>query len=249
MDKRAQNRDALLLAARERFGEAARALEQSVAFGHAHTQCSALGHAGAFLSLLNRESENALSYARQVRHFAAEHQLPVWTAIGEFYEGWAQFQNGAFKDGIAAMREALAGLQRINFTYWQPLILACLAEAHGRDGDGEQASKALKRAIEIVDRGGERWLDAELSRIGGDLMAGNDPSRAENLYRKALEIARARDAKSQELRAATALARLLRDQGRATEARDQLDRVYASFTEGHDFADMLDAKALIDELS
>jgi predicted ATPase len=79
------------------------------------------------------------------------------------------------------------------------------------------------------------------------LRRGNSEA-AEELYRKALSIAREQGAKLWELRAAVSLARLRRDQDRRAEARDLLAPVYSWFTEGFDTPDLKEAKALLDEL-
>jgi predicted ATPase len=71
---------------------------------------------------------------------------------------------------------------------------------------------------------------------------------AEELYRKALSIAEEQGAKLWELRAAASLARLRRDQGRRTEARNLLAPVYGWFTEGFDMPDLKEAKALLTTL-
>ena len=76
-----------------------------------------------------------------------------------------------------------------------------------------------------------------------------DPAKAEDSFRTALAIAREQGTRGYELRAATSLARLWRDQGRRTEARDLLAPVYGSFTEGFDTADLKDAKRLLEELT
>ena len=107
----------------------------------------------------------------------------------------------------------------------------------------------LDDALQIMDRTGERWFVAELNRYKGQLLLRQGRSEAaEELYRKALSIAREQEAKLWELRAAVSLARLHRDQGRHTEARDLLAPVYGWFTEGFDMPDLKEAKALIDEL-
>ncbi len=104
-------------------------------------------------------------------------------------------------------------------------------------------------ALEVVERIGERWLEAELNRQKGRLLLRQGHSEAaEELYRKALGIAVEQEAKLWELRAAASLARLRRDQGRRTEARDLLAPVYGWFTEGFDTPDLREAKALLDEL-
>ena len=102
----------------------------------------------------------------------------------------------------------------------------------------------------MVDRTGERWFAAELNRLKGQLLLRQgQPEAAEELYRKALAIARDQEAKLWELRAAATLARLLRDKGRRVEARNLLAPVYGWFTEGFDTRDLKEAKALFDELA
>jgi predicted ATPase len=107
----------------------------------------------------------------------------------------------------------------------------------------------LDDGLQIVERTGERWFAAELNRHKGQLLQrqGNSPA-AEDLYRKALSIAKEQEAKLWELRAAASLVRLRRDQGRHAEARDLLTPVFSWFTEGFDTTDLKDAKALLDEL-
>jgi predicted ATPase len=80
------------------------------------------------------------------------------------------------------------------------------------------------------------------------LLQKGHPDAADELYRKALSIAREQEAKLWELRAAASLAQLRRDQGRRAEARDLLAPVYGWFTEGFDTPDLKETKALLDEL-
>jgi predicted ATPase len=102
----------------------------------------------------------------------------------------------------------------------------------------------------MVERTGERWLEAELYRHKGQLLLRQGHSKAAaELYRKALSIAKEQAAKLWELRAAASLARLRRDRGRPAEARDLLAPIYGWFTEGFDTADLKEAKALIGELA
>ena len=73
-------------------------------------------------------------------------------------------------------------------------------------------------------------------------------AEAEACFTKALDVARARQSRSLELRAATSLARLWQAQGKRQEAQDLLAPVHDWFTEGFDTADLKDAKALLEEL-
>jgi predicted ATPase len=108
----------------------------------------------------------------------------------------------------------------------------------------------LDDALQIVERTGECWFAAELNRCKGQLLLRQrHPEAAEELYRKALSIAREQEAKLWELRAAASLARLRRDQGRRAEAGDLLAPIYGWFTEGFDTPDLKEAKALLDELA
>jgi predicted ATPase len=97
----------------------------------------------------------------------------------------------------------------------------------------------------------ETWCEAEISRIAGEIALKSsqpDTAKAQGYFERALAIARQQQAKSWELRAATSIARLWRDQGRRDEARELLAPVYGWFTEGFDTLDLKEAKALLDEL-
>jgi predicted ATPase len=129
------------------------------------------------------------------------------------------------------------------------LYIALLAGACEIAGQIEEGAARLDQALQVVERTGERWFGAELDRQRGRLLLRQGhPEAAEELYRKALGIAREQEAKLWELRAAASLARLWRDQGRRSAARDLLAPVYDWFTEGFATPDLKAAKAVIDEL-
>ena len=127
---------------------------------------------------------------------------------------------------------------------------ALLAKASEIAGQTEEAVTQLDDALHIVERTGERWFAAEVNRHKGQLMLRQGHSQAaEELYAKALSIAREQEAKLWELRAAVSLARLRRDQHGHAEARDLLAPVYDWFTEGFETPDLREAQALLDELA
>ena len=111
----------------------------------------------------------------------------------------------------------------------------------------------IDEALELVDRTGERWCLPELLRIKGELLRlaqdDNPTEKAEECFLEALAEARRQEALSWELRAATSLARLWRDEGKSAAAHALLSSVYDRFTEGFDTLDLRTARALIDELS
>jgi predicted ATPase len=122
-------------------------------------------------------------------------------------------------------------------------------------GRARQISEGLGAIEEMIahsERGQERWAIAELLRVKGEfLLLQGEPAAAaaaEDRFRQALARARQQSALSWELRAATSLARLWRDQGRPAEGMALLQPVYDRFTEGFETADLKAASALLDAL-
>src|SRR5262249_32106032 len=108
----------------------------------------------------------------------------------------------------------------------------------------------LKEALELVERTDERWYEAELYRLMAEAMiARSDRHNAERWLRRALQTAQKQGARFWELRAATSAARLWRDQGMRTEARNLLAPIYGSFTQRFDITDVKEAAALLAELA
>ena len=181
---------------------------------------------------------------------AIEQGFPYWRAQGTIYRGWVKVKNGDVTEGISLLRSGSAAYRATGSEAWMPQIIALLARACEIAGQIEEAVALLDDALQIIERTGERWFAAELYRHKGQLLLRQGhPEAAEELYRKALSIAREQEAKLWELRAAVSLARLRRDQGRRAEARDLLAPVYGWFTEGFNTPDLKEAKALLDELA
>ena len=111
--------------------------------------------------------------------------------------------------------------------------------------------KTLAEAFAHVDETGERYWEAELHRIKGELhlLPGGNEVDAEECFNQALEVAKSQTSKSLELRASVSLARFLQNKGKKHEARELLAEIYGWFTEGFDTPDLVDAKALLEELS
>jgi predicted ATPase len=130
-------------------------------------------------------------------------------------------------------------------------MLALQADAQLTIGKPEAALVSVAAGLKAVEKMGGAPLEAELYRLKGEaLLAGaGTVSEAETAIEKAIAVARRQNAKSWELRVATSLARLRRQQGRPQEAVALLAPIYGWFTEGFDTADLKDAKALLDKLT
>ena len=188
--------------------------------------------------------------ADQLVKVTTEQGFPVWRAVGTVHRGWVMVGNGDVAEGVALLRSGSAAYRATGTEMWTPHFFALLARACEIAGQNEDALTMLNKGLRIVERTGGRWLAAELERLKGQLLRRQGhPEAAEELYRKALSIAREQEAKLWELRAAVSLARLRRDQGRRAEARELLAPVYGWFTEGFDTPDLKDAKALLQELT
>ena len=180
-----------------------------------------------------------------------EQGFVYWSALGMIAEGWMLAAQGATAAGIARIRQGLAAHCATGAALYTSAQLGILAEVHGKAGEPEEGLRVLAEALALVDRSKEAYSAAELQRLKGELLLQRnraDEPAAEAAYRTAIKIAQAQQARSWELRAATSLARLWRDQGKRAQAHDLLAPVYGWFTEGFDTADLKDAKALLDEL-
>jgi class 3 adenylate cyclase/predicted ATPase len=181
---------------------------------------------------------------------ATEQGFPVYEALGTIYRGWVKIRTGDVVEGIPLLRSGSSAYQATGAETRISYHIALLARAYDIAGQGEDTLSLLNNALQVIARTGERWFVAELYRHKGELMLRQGHSvAAEELYRQALAIAGEQAAKLWELRAAVSLARLSGDQGRRSEARELLVRVYSWFTEGFDTLDLKSAKAVLDELS
>jgi predicted ATPase len=181
---------------------------------------------------------------------AQERGLAMVVAVGRIMRGAARAMLNPRDESVTAIREALAAYRATGARFQSTYHLILLAQAlAARDRCGEGLA-ALREAASLVEKTGERYFEAEIHRLEGNLLlAENGSAEAEACYLKALEVARAQEARSLELRAASDLARLWRQRGRHAEARDLLAPVYGWFTEGFDTADLKEAKTLLDKLT
>ena len=148
--------------------------------------------------------------------------------------------------GVAAWRSI--GMQRV----WIPFDLSYLAWAYAELGQLDEAWRCIDEALTAMETTKERWFEAEVNRIAGEIalqvVRSRTQPRQKLIFERALTVARDQQAKSWELRAAMSMARLWRDQGKRDEARDLLAAVYGWFSEGFDTLDLREAKVLLNTL-
>jgi predicted ATPase len=196
-----------------------------------------------------REAEEAAQAAISVCTEQGFTELVAWAKC---FLGWALIEQGKLTDGITKLSEGIAAVESIRTLISKSVFLGALADGYRKAGDAKRALELLDDGVDWANRTGERFYECELHRLKGEvLLMGNssNATAADNCFRTAIKLARVQSAKVWELRATMSLARLLAKQGRREEARAMLAEIYGWFTEGFDTADLVDAKALLDELA
>jgi predicted ATPase len=190
-----------------------------------------------------------LSSADEILALSSEQGFPLTTGVGNIMRGWCLAKLGSAVEGIPLLLAGLAKCRDADCTAIVPFLLTTVADAYRMTGQLEPALDRLVEAEDLTEATQERWAEAETHRLRGTLLLATGKSHeAEERYHRALLVARQQAATFWELRAATNLARLWRDQGKRTEARDLLAPVYGWFTEGFDTPVLQDAKVLLNEL-
>jgi class 3 adenylate cyclase/predicted ATPase len=175
-----------------------------------------------------------------------------WGAWGMMQRGFLMALTGKAPDAVQTITSGLTAMRATGTTMWMPLWLSYLTRANAEIGQFDDVRRGIGEAIVAVEAAKERWCEAEVNRIAGEialLSPKPDLAKAEAYFERALAVAREQEAKSWELRAAMSMARLWRDQGRRQQARDILAPVYGWFTEGFGALDLKRAKAMLDELA
>jgi predicted ATPase len=227
------------------------ALQYAEVLNQANLTAHARVYGGAGLAELLHDTAAVRGHADAIIELADQHSLHYFRLSGQILRGWVMAQEGATEAGLALMRQSAAERLALGVGWYQIRYLCMLAATHLQAGSAEDGLGIIAQATDLGARNNDHMWEAELRRLEGELRSahGASPADVESCFEQALAAARGQSAKSFELRAATSLARLRRDQGKHREARALLAPVYGWFTEGFDTCDLKEAKALLDELS
>ena len=191
--------------------------------------------------------------AERCAAIATELEIPDFQALGWIFQAWNLIAQGQAEPGTALARAGVEAMDTTGFGWGRSVWLQVVAEGCAEAGRIEEALALLEKALSCAARTGERFHEAELFRLKGEFLLRSEtrpePLESERCFLQAIEVAQRQQAKSWELRAATSLARLWREQGRLADAHEGLDRVYSWFTEGFDTSDLRTAKTLLEELT
>jgi hypothetical protein len=244
------------------------------AIEHPTSLCNALVDAACPVSAWTGDLPAVERFGTMLSDHAWAHNLEIWHAHGLAWQKWASVKRGDIGAAASIQRDAVPGVRETWFyvsytlplTSSKPLRLALgispsnpiqsplapnLLWPEDVTGSAEEIAGILGEVEKALQEGKELWCFPELLRVKGELVLLENRSNeaaAESIFRQALDWARGRGALSWELRVAMSLGRLQRSQGRSTEALAQLVPVYERFNEGFGTADLISAKALIEEL-
>ena len=231
----------------ERGGEALRDARGS---GHALSLSMALFWNGV-VKMYRGELDAARAHARELLTITARYGIVYFAVCGIVLDGAIMVAAGDAKSGIQRMQKALAEFRTMRGGLGVPWVMALTADGYLRNGAFKEALGAVTMGLAVTQVEGERHWEAELHRVKGEtLLASPDAEagQAEAVFRQAIEVAQRQKALSLELRAAMALGRLLAARGERAQAADCVAGVYSRFTEGFNTADLVAARALIEEL-
>jgi predicted ATPase len=233
------------------MGMAQTYVEEARATDHPISVCWALDAMCAVALAVGDLATAEHSVAMLLEH-SARHGLGFLQALGRGFAGELLIKRGDVAGGVQCLRVALDELGKSRFVLRRPALLGVLAEALAAAGQVAEGVLTIDAALTQFERTDERWNMAEVLRIKGELLLPEGTPRAtaaaEDHLLQALGWARRQGALFWELRCATSLARLRKQQGRFGEAHALLSAVHDRFTEGFDTADLTAAKALLDSL-
>ena len=225
-------------------------LELARAINHPFSLEYALHHTGWLYQhcRLGKQEQDAAS--EQIR-IATEQGFVFWHASGTLYAAGGALLLGRLEQGIRLLQTGLEAYRGTGAELAVPYYLSMLADGCSQAGRFAEAHAALDEALALVEKNDERFQEAELHRLKGELALAEsgDQIVAEQCFRRAVQTAQRQQSKAWELRATTSLARLLQRQGRRKDAFRALGAVHGAFTEGFAIPDLIDAATLLENLS
>ncbi|MBL8700063.1 MAG: AAA family ATPase [Alphaproteobacteria bacterium] len=229
------------------------ALARAADLGNPHSSAFALGFV-AWLHGFRGEADRLRALSSEQRVLAGEHGLGYWLTWSRFSLGHAATMEGDVALGLREMRAALAAYRATGAEVGVAHFLCTLAQAHLQAGQVEECAARLDEAERLIVANGNRYLEADIHRVRGEMLARGGAGdaarrRAEACNARACDIARAQGNRALELRALVSGCRLRGRRAAATGDRERLASALAGFREGADTRDVRDARTLLAELA
>ena len=219
--------------------------------GHATTSAYGFFMAAQF-ELVRRNPDGAAPFAKSLIEVASEHQLAFWMTYSGWFEGWLEWRTGNRDAGFSRMRDTAARQADKGIIPATTFFETTLAEAEAAADVTDVAFCTINRALAVSERTGLGWYEAETHRVRGEILLKRDPgnaSPAQEAFLTAIAVAQAQKARSFELRAALALAKLYQSTGRPADAHAVLTPALDGFAPTSQMPEIAEAQALLATLA
>jgi len=201
------------------------------------------------VALFRRDRETVEDLHLAISSVLKDFGIPWPYPLASACEGWLLVTGGEIERAIERLCRGVVDAESSGTRHCMTLLLTVLAEAQLARAAVADGLAAVDRAMEFAERSGERFWEAEIHRVRGELLrCAGDHESAEQSLRQGLAVSQSQGALSLELRCASSLAKLLRTADRTAEARAALTGVCDRFAADLDTVDLRDAKALLEEL-
>ena len=230
---------------------AAEMVTQAIQTGHIPTVVYGHMHKAIF-ELMRRNPSGAAPHVEVFVDLARQHVMPNWLAYGRFFEPWARWHLAGRDGSLTDMRRAIATLREQGVALYTIALETVLAEVEAQEGQLETANATVDRALTETERTGHRWFEAETHRIRGEILLKRDLANTapvEEAFLTAIAVAQKQKARSFELRAALALAKLYQSTGRVAEAHAVLAPALEGFAPAPEFPEIEEAQVLLAALA
>jgi predicted ATPase len=248
--------DALALWVLGRIDEALRLAERALTDAESAAHPPTMGQTlslAAWLGLLQCNPAAVATYSQALADFVSRYDLPAFIGgMAAFFQGWAEWSDGAEESRLAGMRGGLAIDREQGFVFFLPSFEAALAEAEAGAGNTDAGLRRLDDALAELERTEQRCYEAEMHRIHGEILLKRTPANtaaAEQSLQAAIAIAQSQKARSFELRAALSLAKLYEAANRGADAHAVLAPAVEGFPPTRQFPELAEAQTLLSALS
>src|SRR5208337_972760 len=208
-------------------------------------------HAAVF-EVMRRNRVRAAEFIRALSSLAYEHDMALWKTLAYFLEGWSAWRSGDRNAGLVQMRAGVAQLAEREISLFSGLIRTELAQAEAESGEVDASLITLENALVYCERIGQRWFDAEIHRVRGEILLKKNvdsPAPAEDALLTAVAVAQHQKSRSFELRAALALAKLYQSPARPADAHAVLAPALEGFAPTPQMPEIAEAQTLLAALA
>jgi len=207
----------------------------------------------AWLGFVRCNPKAVANYSQAFADIVSRYDLPAfWAGLVVFFQGWVKWSDGADESRLVEMRRGLAIVREQGNVWFLPSLEPALAEAEASAGETDAGLQRLDDALAELEGTEERWYEAEMHRIRAEILLKRDPAgaagAAELSLQVAIAVAQSQKARSFELRATLALAKLYRAGNRDTDTRAVLAPAVEGFPPTQQFPELTEAQTLLDEL-